>query len=255
MAVEMASQATAPADHRSRWGGQDWIQLAHHRGCCGAHRGFVRRRWHGCSPVVRAEFPVCGDRPGCLRRGVGGTVSNRGGTPISPHRRHRTGVRVRNRRCATRTFACCRCVLAAGRPGDFDRIGPWAPVNDAARRRAVAARYSHDAGRAGHALAPRCAPSYALLHVGKWGTRAATSAWCPLETSGAKGGSPEAATLLYDRKLWGLQSAIRPDSDEGGDSAAAAMTTVTEEHVQRGQQACAAAGSKRRMLPAALAPR
>ena len=28
MAVEMASQATAPADHRQRWGGQDWIQLA-----------------------------------------------------------------------------------------------------------------------------------------------------------------------------------------------------------------------------------
>ena len=42
-----------------------------------------------------------------------------------------------------------------------------------------------DAGRVGHALVMRCALSYALLHVGRWGTRAATSAWCPLETLGA----------------------------------------------------------------------
>ena len=42
-----------------------------------------------------------------------------------------------------------------------------------------------DAGRVGHALAMCCAPSYALLHVGRWGTRAATSAWCPLVTVGA----------------------------------------------------------------------
>ena len=168
MAVQMASQATAPADHRPRWGGQDWIQLAHHRGCPGPHRGFVRRRWHGCSLGARAVRPVCGDRLNCVRWGVGGTVTACGGTPFSPKCRHSAKGCMAVRRCATRTFACCRCVLTAGRPGDFDRIGSWARSmmpHTAALLPPDDTMMHGVPGMLSHPIAPRVMRPLTLLHM------------------------------------------------------------------------------------------